>query len=95
MSAQGLDGSVRRDVWRQSESDHWAGHVIDEKAGTNDVEYLMERILNKYIVHVNPHIKQVGVGCVSVMSTRFPLNKESSVLMVLVWAILTGARVIS
>ena len=57
MSAQGTDCSERRDRWRQSEADYWSNHTVNNEQ--NDVLYLIGSILDKYISHVNPHIKQV------------------------------------
>jgi len=58
MSAQGMSCPIRRDKWRQSESDHWSDDSVLEMS--HEMSYLVDCVLDKYICHVNPHIKQVS-----------------------------------
>ena len=65
MCAQGLDCADRRDVWRISEQDYCSQRKQDMTSSAdnqqlNEMSYLVSSILDKYITHINPHIKQVS-----------------------------------
>lgn len=81
MCAQGLDCADRRDVWKISEQDYWKQHKeeMTSSEGRNEMSYLVNSILDKYITHINPHIKQVSVS-LSTHSMRVKVQ-----LKLLVW----------
>lgn len=53
-AALGLNSPESRDPWTVKERD-----FIEPKTAPSQLDFLLDELLNKYVAHLNPNVKQV------------------------------------